>query len=140
MGIALAIVSILFVGALALNFLLLRVLKNTFSKLEAAQDYVLTKDCLENEKSYDGKYYPGAVISTLKYDCESDLIATDFSRYDDLGVIGITCCCSDKYPAKEFERLGLSRDEVERPQYIPNVIVYSPREGFWKWKSQDGLS
>ena len=121
MVVALVIVSILLIGSLALNFLLIRVLKNTLKEIIAV------------------KYYPGAVLLTLRHECENEMIITDFSRYDDLGIIGITCCLSDKYPSEEFERLGLRRDEVERPQYIPNAVVYSPREGFWKWKSQDGL-
>ena len=139
MIVALVIVSILLIGSLALNFLLIKVLKNTSEKIIAVKNYLSEMECLNEEKAYDGKYYPGAVLLTLRYECENEMIITDFSRYDDLGIIGITCCESEKYPSEEFEKLGLSRDEVERPQYIPNAVVYSPREGFWKWKSQDGL-
>ena len=134
LAVALVIVSVIMVAAVAFNFFLLKMLKNTLNGLEIAHELILTLDCIKNETAYDGKYYPGNVIATLKYDCKDEMMAVDFSQYKETGIIGFTVYNTDPYPEQEFAKLGLRRDEVEQPQLIPNVIVYSPKEGFWKWK------
>lgn len=132
---AFIIVFILLLASAALNFLFLWMLKNTLNSLEIAHNIIISES--NKEEAYDGKYYPGTVIATVKYDCQEDLIITDFSRYDDLKIIGFTIYNTDSYPAEEFANLGIERDEAESPQIIPKTIVYAPREGLWKWKYQD---
>lgn len=137
MIILLGIVSVLLIASLAFNFFFIRFLKNTYEKLTKAQELILTLDCVHNEKAYDDKYYPCTLITQLKYDCEDEIVVTDFSRYETDKVVGIFVCSKEPYPEEEFAELGFERDEVEQPQILPKMIVYSPREGFWKWKSQD---
>ena len=132
---AFVIVLILFLASLALNFLFLWMLKNTLNSLEIAHNVILSEQ--NKEEAYDGKYYPGTVLATIKYDCEEDMIVTDFSHYDDMKLIGFTIHNTEPYPVEEFMKLGLERDEVEKPHLIPKVVVYAPRGGVWKWKYQD---
>lgn len=137
MVIALVIVSILLAAAVAFIFFLLKVLKNTYCILDKAQEIIKMLDNLRHEKAYDGKYYPATLILSIKYECEEDMLITDFSRYDSHKVVGFTLLNKCSYPEEEYESLGVSREDVEEPQIIPNVIVYSPREGIWKWKYPD---
>lgn len=109
-------------------------LKNTYDKLAKAHNLILSWDCLKNEKAYDNKYYPCNLILQMKYECEKDMFITDFSQYEKKKIIGITVFNKEEYPAKEFQELGLERQEVEEPLILNNVIVYSPQEGIWKWK------
>jgi hypothetical protein len=89
---------------------------------------------LNSDTAYDGQYYPGSVIATFKYGCEEDMIITDFSQYEEKKLIGITSLSKDPYPEEEFASLDITREEAERPHLYPNVTVFQPREGFWKWK------
>lgn len=129
-GILCGILIALLVLTWSFIFLLWRVLKNTFLGYKELQ---ITKE-LESDIAYDGKYYPGTVIATFKYDCDKELIIADFSQYEEKQLIGITILSVDPYPEAEFLPLGITRAEAERPHLFRNVTVFQPREGFWKWK------
>ena len=114
----------------ALIFLLWGVLKNTYFTMKELQ---IEKE-LNSDVAYDGKYYPGSVIATMKYECEEEMIVADFSQYEEKGLIGITILSKDPYPEKELLPLGITREEAERPHLYPNVTVFQLKEGYWKWK------
>jgi hypothetical protein len=67
---------------------------------------------------------------------------TDFSMYEDKKIVGFTICT--KETMREY--IGIQRDDIpdeileeafSKPTIFKNVIVYSPWEGMWTWKSQE---
>lgn len=130
MGVLCGVLAVLLALSLAFIFLLWRVLKNTYFAMKGLQ----IAEELKSDIAYDGKYYPGSVIATFKYDCEEEMVIADFSQYEEKKLIGITVTSTDPYPEAEFLPLGITRDEAERPHLHRNVTVFQPREGFWKWK------
>lgn len=127
MGIVLGIVSTLLIIAMAIIFLLYKVLKNTLNMFEKSVS-------ANGDVAYDDCYYPGSVIATLKYDCPEDMIIADFSQYEENELIGITIYNKERYLDSEFGKAGIPREVGERPQFFSNVIVFQPMEGMWKWK------
>ena len=130
MGILCIILASLLTVSSVLIFLLWRVLKNTYCTMRKLQ----IQEELNSDTAYDGQYYPGSVIAVFKYDCEEDMIVTDFAQYEEKKLIGITILSRDPYPEEDFAPLGITREEAERPHLFHNVTVFQPREGFWKWK------
>lgn len=133
---AIIIVSILLIGSIAYIFWLFKVLKNTCEIIN------FSLNTGKAPEAHDGKYYPATVISQIKFGCESEMIITDFSMYDDKGIVGFI------FYIKESMRdyIGVQGadipDEVleqalDRPTVFKNVIVYAPVEGMWVWKSQE---
>lgn len=142
MIIAIVILSILLAGAVAFIFWLLQVLKNTYEVVENAMDMALGKTPRKYEEAYDGKYYPATVISQVKFDCDSEMVITDFSMYEDKKVVGFTICTKESM--KEY--IGTVASDVPdeileeafgTPTIFKNVVVYAPMEGMWTWKSQE---
>lgn len=137
MVIAIIILSILLVGALAFIFWLLQVLKNTYEIVENAMDMALGKMPCNYKKAYDGKYYPATVISQIKFNCDSEMVITDFSMYEDKKIVGFTIYTKESMQ----EYIGAAADDeileeiIGTPTIFKNVIVYAPVEGMWTWKS-----
>lgn len=131
---ALIIICILLLGSVALNFIFVKMLKNTLEKLAILYDYNEIQENVKMGKAYNDKYYPGHVIAHMKYDCDEELVIADFSMYETHKIIGITLCDKSPYPDEEFLKLGLTREQVERPQFHPDVVVFQPMEGMWSWK------
>lgn len=125
----------LILAALAI-FGLWRVLKNTCIILKQMLTLDEIDKALKSDEAYDGKYYPGHALVTLKYgyDCEGDMCIADFSQYEDKGLIAIWIMTSEPFPEALYESQGITRQEAERPHLFPNVTVFQPMEGFWKWK------
>lgn len=133
---AIIIVSILLIGSIAYIFWLFKVLKNTCEIIN------FSLNAGKAPEAHDGRYYLATVISQIKFGCESEMIITDFSMYDDKGIVGFI------FYIKESMRdyIGVQGadipDEVleqvlDRPTVFKNVIVYTPVEGMWVWKSQE---
>ena len=142
MIIAIIVLSTLLLGAIAFIFWLLKVLKNTYEIIENAMDMALGKTPRKYKEAYDGKYYPATVISRLQFNCDSEMMVTDFSMYEDKKIVGFTICT--KETAREY--LGITEEEMpdevieefsEKPAIFKNVVVYAPMEGMWTWKSQE---
>ena len=141
MIVAIVILSILLVGAAVFIFWLLQVLKNTFDIVEQAMDMAQGKTPQKYKTAYDGKYYPATVISQVKFDCDEEMIITDFSMYEEKKIVGFTVCT--KETIREY--IGAAADDLPddlleetfaTPTIFKNVIVYAPMEGMWTWKSQ----
>ena len=142
MIIAIIVLSILLVGATDFIFWLLQVLKNTYEIVENAMDMALGKTTRNYKKAYDGKYYPATVISQVKFECDSEMMVTDFSMYEDKKIVGFTICT--KETMREY--IGVQGDDIAdeileetlgKPTIFKNVIVYAPWEGMWTWKSHE---
>ena len=142
MIIAIIILSVLLAGAVAFIFWLLQVLKNTYEIVENAMDMALGKTPRNYKKAYDGKYYPATVISQVKFDCDSEMVVTDFSMYEDKKIVGFTVCTKETIQ----EYIGAAADDIDEetleevfctPTIFKNVVVYSPVEGMWTWKSAE---
>ena len=142
MIVAIVILSILLVGAAVFIFWLLQVLKNTFDIVGQAMDMAQGKTPQKYKTAYDGKYYPATVISQVKFDCDEEMIITDFSMYEEKKIVGFTVCT--KETIREY--IGAAADDLPddlleetfaTPTIFKNVIVYAPMEGMWTWKSQE---
>ena len=83
MIIAIIILSILLAGSIAFIFWLLGILKNTFEIIDSSLDMAAGKTPKKFRTAHDGKYYPATVISQVKFDCDSEMVVTDFSMYED---------------------------------------------------------
>ena len=142
MIVAIVILSVLLLGAVAFIFWLLQVLKNTFEVVEQAMDIAQGKTPKQFKTAYDGKYYPATVISQVKFNCDKEMIITDFSMYEDKKIVGFTVCTTETIQ----EYIGAAADDIPddlleetfaTPTVFKNVIVYAPMEGMWTWKSQE---
>ena len=135
---AIVILSILLVGAAVFIFWLLQVLKNTFDIIEQAMDMAQGKTPQKYKTAYDGKYYPATVISRVKFNCDEEMVITDFSMYEEKKIVGFTVCT--KETIREY--IGAAADDLLEETFITptifkNVLVYAPMEGMWTWKSQE---
>lgn len=146
MIVAIVILSILLVGATAFIFWLLGVLKNTFEIVESTLDMAAGRTPRRMKEAYDGKYYPATVISQIQFGCDSEVVITDFSMYEDKKIIGFIL--QTKETALEY--IGANMEAIEEeevlaelektlgePTVFKNVLVYAPVEGMWTWKSAD---
>ena len=142
MIVAIVILSVLLLGAVAFIFWLLQVLKNTFEVVEQAMDMAQGKTPKQFKTAYDGKYYPATVISQVKFNCDKEMIITDFSMYEDKKIVGFWVCTTETIQ----EYIGAAADDMPddlleetfaTPTVFKNVIVYAPMEGMWTWKSQE---
>lgn len=140
MGIVIAILAVLLLGAAAFIFWLLGVLKNTFHITENLVDMVQGKSPRAMKQAYDGKYYPATVIAQVKFDQPSEGKIVDWSLYEKKKIIGFFMLTTDKpedYYGKEFIE-NLEEEELEellKPVIIKNALVYAVREDDWFWKS-----
>lgn len=140
MGIVIAILAVLLLGAAAFIFWLLGVLKNTFHITENLVDMVQGKTPRAMKEAYDGKYYPATVIAQVKFGQPSEGKVVDWSLYEEKKIIGFFMLTTDKpedYYGKEFIE-NLEEEELEellKPVMIKNALVYAVREDDWFWKS-----
>lgn len=140
MGIVIAILAVLLLGATAFIFWLLRVLKNTFHVTENLVDLLQGKSPRAMKEAYDGKYYPATVIAQVKFGQPSEGKIVDWSLYETKKIIGFFMLTTDKpedYYEKEFIE-NLEEEDLEellKPVIIKNALVYAVREDDWFWKS-----
>lgn len=140
MGIVIAILAVLLLGATAFIFWLLRVLKNTFHVTENLVDLLQGKSPRAMKEAYDGKYYPATVIAQVKFGQPSEGKIVDWSLYETKKIIGFFMLTTDKpedYYGKEFIE-NLEEEDLEellKPVIIKNALVYAVREDDWFWKS-----
>ena len=135
---AIIILSILSIGSIAFIFWLFKVLKNTYEIINFSLDVAAGK----TPEAYDGKYYPATVITQIKFGCDSEMVITDFSMYEDKKVVGFILYTKDNmrdYAGVEGADIP---DEIlekilGKPTIFKNAIVYAPVEGMWVWKSQE---
>lgn len=78
--------------------------------------------------SVDLDMYVGTLLLKTNFDCEEDMMITDFSQYADKYIIGVTIYTTQLVPA------GQTKEEAEQLQIIPNVLLYSTEEGKWQWE------
>ena len=142
------VAAIIILGALLLAetlfiFWLLKVLKNTLEITTDAMDLVHGRTPKKIKEAYDGKYYPATVIATTVFGSPQEMTVTDFSRYEDLKIVGFTICTTKSIREYyEAEHDDISDEELEeifnnKPVVFNNVLVYAPWEGMWTWKSAD---
>ena len=142
--------SVVAVAAIGFIFWLLKVLKNTLNITENVINMAQGTSIRNKEKAYDGKYYPGTVISRLEFGAAEECIITDFSAYDTHKVVCFTLRLKESirdYAATildkvddMFEDMNMTDEElmkiVGQPSIFKDVVVYAPLEGVWTWKSQ----
>ena len=142
--------SVVAVAAISFIFWLLKVLKNTLNITENVINMAQGTSTRNKEKAYDGKYYPGTVISRLEFGAAEECIITDFSAYDTHKVVCFTLRLKESvrdYAATildkvddMFEDMNMTDEElmkiVGQPSIFKDVVVYAPLEGVWTWKSQ----
>lgn len=135
---AIIILSTLLIGSIAFIFWLFKVLKNTCEII----NFSLNTAAGKTPEAYDGKYYLATVISQIKFGCESEMVITDFSMYEDKKIVGFTIYT--KETVREY--IGALGDDIPdetlemtlgKPTVFKNAIVYAPVEGMWIWKSQE---
>ena len=144
MIVAIIILSVLLASALVFIFWLLGVLKNTFEIVESTLDMAAGRTPRRMKEAYDGKYYPATVISQIQFGCDSEVVITDFSMYEDKKIVGFIL--QTKETALEY--IGANMEAIEEeevlaelektlgePTVFKNVLVYAPVEGMWTWKS-----
>ena len=152
MIIAIIILSILLAAAIGIIFWRCGVLKNTskildFEGLDISFSSI-PMNRFSPQTAYDGKYYPATVILTTKYDQPQEGIITDFSMYEEKNIIGFTALIKDTFENNIKQILKICNipddipiemieEAVNTPTVMKNVVVYSPIEGVWTWKSQD---
>ena len=141
MIIAIIVLSILLVGATAFIFWLLKVLKNTFSITENLIDMAQGKSPRAMKEAYDGKYYPATVITQVKFGCDSEMMVTDFSLYEDKKIVGFIICTTEtmrEYIGVQGEDIpdDILEETLCKPTIFKYVVVYAPWEGMGSWKSQ----
>ena len=142
MIIAIVILSVLLTGSIAFIFWLLGVLKNTFEIIDSSLDMAAGKTPKKFRTAHDGKYYPATVISQVKFGCDSEMMVTDFSMYEDKKIVGFTICTKEtmrEYIGAQGEDIPdeILEETLGKPTIFKNVIVYAPWEGMWTWKSQE---
>ena len=149
MVVVIVLLSVILVAALAYIFYQSKVLKNTrniaYEIADKAEKLAKIKSKNTNmELAYDGKYYPATVITKMVFDAAADMTLTDFSMYDKHKVVGFTIYTTDKledcYMPEEAQDWDEEikeelRQSLLEPTLHKNCIVYSPREGWWRWKS-----
>lgn len=133
---AIIILSILLIGSIAFIFWLFKVLKNTCETIN------FSLNAGKAPEAHDGKYYPATVISQVKFECDSDMIITDFSMYENKRIIGFTICTREtmrEYVGAQGDDIPdeILKEGLGKPTIFKNVIVYAPWEGMWTWKSQE---
>ena len=152
MIIAIIILSILLAAAIGIIFWRCGVLKNTSKILDFGDLDIsfssMSINKLSPQTAYDGKYYPATVILTTKYDQPQEGIITDFSMYEEKNIIGFTALIKDTFENNIKQMLKICNipddipiemieEAINTPTVMKNVVVYSPIEGVWTWKSQD---
>ena len=152
MIIAIIILSILLAAAIGIIFWHYRVLKNISKVLDFGDLDIsfssMSINKLSPQTAYDGKYYPATVILTTKYDQPQEGIITDFSMYEEKNIIGFTALMKETFEDSVKQMLKICNipddvpiemieEAVNTPTVMKNVVVYSPIEGVWTWKSQD---
>ena len=138
MIVAIIILSILLVGSVAFIFWLFKVLKNTYNIINFSLDTAAGRP----PEAYDGKYYSATVITQIKFGCESEMTITDFSMYEDKGIVGFIFYIKENMRDYIGAQGAGIPDEIleqalDRPNVFKNAIVYAPMEGMWVWKSQE---
>jgi hypothetical protein len=151
MIITIIILSILLAAAIGIIFWRCGVLKNTskildFGDLDISFSSV-PMNLFSPQTAYDGKYYPATVILTTKYDQPQEGIVTDFSIYEEKNIIGFTALIKNTFENNVKQILNINipddvpieliEEAINTPTVMKNVVVYSPIEGVWTWKSQD---
>lgn len=135
---AIIILSILLIGSIAFIFWLFKVLKNTCEII----NFSLNTAVRNVPEAYDGKYYLATVISQIKFGCDSEMVITDFSMYEDKKIIGFILYVKESMR----EYIGAQGNDIPdelleeilgKPTIFKNAIVYAPAEGMWVWKSQE---
>jgi hypothetical protein len=152
MIIAIIILSILLAAAIGIIFWHHRVSKNTSKVLDFEfSDVSFSSIPMKRfmpQTAYDGKYYPATVILTTQYNQPQEGIVTDFSIYEEKNIIGFTMLIKDTFEDSIKQLLDICNipddmpiemieEVVNTPTIMKNVVVYSPVEGVWTWKSQD---
>ena len=73
----------------------------------------------------------------IKFNCDSEMVITDFSMYEDKKIVGFTIYTKESMQ----EYIGAAADDeileedIGTPVILKNVTVYAPMEGMWTWKS-----
>ena len=138
MIVAIIILSILLIGSIAFIFWLFKVLKNTCEIINFSLNTAVGKI----PEAYDGKYYLATVISQIKFGCDSEMVITDFSMYEDKKIVGFILYTKESMrDYAGVEGADISEEILEqifgKPNIFKNAIVYAPVEGMWVWKSQE---
>ena len=121
----------------------LKNIRNIIYEIVDKTEKLVTIKNMNLEVAYDGKYYPAAVISKVVFGASADMTITDFSMYDKHKVVGFTVYTTDKleecYMPENWDEE--TKEELRQSLLMPaihkNCIVYSPREGCWRWKFQE---
>lgn len=133
------IISILLihiVAALAFIFWLSRVLKNTCDTTKNMTNGFMKKTAYSLFEAYDGKYYPATAIIITIFNSAEEGVLVDFSQYETNKTVGFTIC--EPKSIEDFYGIKLEEEEkmaLEQPVILEDVVVYSPAEGVWAWKS-----
>jgi hypothetical protein len=141
------LLGLMLLGSGLFIFYLMQVLKNTYKASENVIEMSKGLDRLSKGESYDGKYYPGTVISNILFGQNTDGMMADFSAYETNKIIQVIMLCKETVEEhiknnSMFEEVSdlpidMVAAQLSKPTVHENVIVYSPMEGFWTWKPQE---
>ena len=132
------LLSIILIISIVINLIFWKTLKNT---LKIAKNSAATKN-LVSGLAYDDQYYPATVISQIKFNSDSEAVITDFSLYENKGIVGFTIYTTanikDYFSLQENENEMFYEKLFSKPAIFKNAVVFALDKNLWTWKRITG--
>lgn len=126
------LLSIILIISIIINLIFWQVIKNMLKIVKnSAENFV-------GGLAYDDQYYPATVISQIKFNSDSEAVITDFSLYEDKGIVGFTIYTTanikDYFQLQENENEILYEKLFSKPAIFKNAVVFALDKNLWTWK------
>lgn len=128
------LLSVILIISIIINLIFWQVIKNMLKIVKnSAENFV-------GGLAYDDQYYPATVISQIKFNSDSEAVITDFSLYEDKGIVGFTIYTTANI--KDYFQLQENENENEilyeklfsKPAIFKNAVVFALDKNLWTWK------
>lgn len=126
------LLSVILIISIIINLIFWQVIKNMLKIVKnSAENFV-------GGLAYDDQYYPATVISQIKFNSDSEAVITDFSLYEDKGIVGFTIYTTanikDYFQLQENENEILYEKLFSKPAIFKNAVVFALDKNLWTWK------
>ena len=126
------LLSVILIISIIINLIFWQVIKNMLKIVKnSAENFV-------DGLAYDDQYYPATVISQIKFNSDSEAVITDFSLYEDKGIVGFTIYTTanikDYFQLQENENEILYEKLFSKPAIFKNAVVFALDKNLWTWK------
>ena len=132
MVLAIVLLSIVLIISIIINAIFWQVIKNMLTIIKNS-----AKNCAGG-LAYDNQYYPATVISQIKFNSDSEAVITDFSLYENKGIVGFTIYTTsnikDYFQLQEDENEILYEELFSKPAIFKNAVVFALDKNLWTWK------